>query len=243
MSGIFKNLLIALCLSHYLLSAQSPPNQNPPSVPKNQEGDSQTKEKHLEQELQAKDLGKIVATGTSDIDIANKKYQSSAGKISTQMLESSPSGNGDIGSILRILPNVQFDNAQNRSTTPGEIDPARISISGGLHYQNSFQLDGMNMNNDLDPAGSADWLGGAPGRSQGLAVDTSLLDSITVLDSNVSAAYGGFSGGVVEANTRKPSKKIGANISYQFTQGNADPKAFFYDTLSSLRDKRYISIS
>lgn len=227
MSSVFRNLLIALCLSHYLLSAQSPPNQSSISVPNNQEGDSQTKAKHLEQELQAKDLGKIVATGTSDIDTSQiKKYQSSAGKISTQTLESSPSGNGDIGSILRILPNVQFDNAQNRSTTPGEIDPARISISGGLHYQNNFQLDGMNMNNDLDPAGSADWLGGAPGRSQGLAVDTSLLDSITVLDSNVSAAYGGFSGGVVEANTRKPSKKIGANISYQFTQGNADPKAF-----------------
>lgn len=66
MSSIFKNLLIALCLQHYLLSAQSPPNQISTSVPNNQESDSQTKEKHLEQELQAKDLGKIVATGTSD---------------------------------------------------------------------------------------------------------------------------------------------------------------------------------
>ena len=45
-------------------------------------------------------------------------------------------------------------------------------------------------------------------------------------DSNVSAAYGGFTGGVVEANTRRPVKSLGANISYQITQGNADPNAF-----------------
>lgn len=226
MSSVFRNLLIALCLSHYLLPAQSPPNQSSISVPNNQESDSQTKAKHLEQELQAKDLGKIVATGTSDIDTSQiKKYQSSAGKISARMLESSPSGNGDIGSILRILPNVQFDNAQNRSITPGEIDPARISISGGLHYQNSFLLDGVAMNNNLDPAGTGDWQGQAPGRSQGLAIDTSLLESITVLDSNVGAEYGGFSGGVVQANTRRPKKKFGGNISYQFTQGSANPKS------------------
>ncbi|MGX3098520.1 TonB-dependent receptor plug domain-containing protein [Helicobacter sp. 23-1046] len=172
-------------------------------------------------DLQKVKLDKVTATAEREFEA----YQSGA-QIGREILDSNPSGNGDIGSILRILPNVQFDNAQNRSTTPGEIDPARISISGGLHYQNNFQLDGMNMNNDLDPAGSADWLGGAPGRSQGLAIDTNLLESITVQDSNISASYGGFTGGVVEANTRRPTKKYGANISYQFTQGNADPKAF-----------------
>lgn len=222
---LLKYLLIVLCLLS-LLQAQSPPNQSPPSVANSQKSDSQTQAKYLEQKLQERDLGKIVATGTSDIDTSQtKKYQSSAGKISTQTLESSPSGNGDIGSILRILPNVQFDNAQNRSTTPGEIDPARISISGGLHYQNSFLLDGIGMNNNLDPAGTGNWEGQAPGRSQGLAIDTSLLESITVLDSNVGAEYGGFSGGVVQANTRRPKKLLAGNISYQITQGSANPKS------------------
>ena len=160
-------------------------------------------------------------------------YQSGT-QVNSQLLQSNPSGNGDITSILRLLPNVQFDNSQLRSTAPGEIDPANISISGGLHYQNNFQLDGFNMNNDLDPIGmsvdnptanSSTSL--RAGRSQGLAVDTSLLDSITVLDSNISASYGGFTGGVVEAQVRKPRQdKDGiqsgikgwhANISYQYT--------------------------
>ena len=54
-----------------------------------------------------------------------------------------------------------------------------------------------------------------------------MLESIIVQDSNIGASYGGFSGGVVEANVRKPRKDNGgikgwhANVSYQFTQGNA----------------------
>ena len=153
-----------------------------------------------------------------------KTYQSGS-RLNKSVLDSNPSGNGDITSILKILPNVQFDNAQLKSTTPGEIDPANISISGGLFYQNNFQLDGFNMNNDLDPAGSQGSnpvaANALPGRSQGLNIDTSLLESIQVQDSNISAAYGGFTGGVVEANTKRPIKKFGANISYQISQGNA----------------------
>lgn len=158
-----------------------------------------------------------------------KTYQSGS-KLNQSLLDSNPNGNGDITSILKILPNVQFDNAQLKSTTPGEIDPANISISGGLFYQNNFQLDGFNMNNDLDPAGSQgsnpSSATALPGRSQGLNIDTSLLESIQVQDSNISAAYGGFTGGVVEANTKKPVKKFGANISYQISQGNAAKDMF-----------------
>ncbi|MGX2972154.1 TonB-dependent receptor, partial [Helicobacter sp. T3_23-1059] len=95
-------------------------------------------------------------------------------------------------------------------------------------YQNNFQIDGFNMNNDLEPAGGTTngptTLRG--GRSQGLNIDTSLLESITVLDSNVSASYGGFTGGVVEAQVRKPRKDNSgingwhANISYQHTSNH-----------------------
>ena len=96
----------------------------------------------------------VIDIGTSTIraKAEYETYQSGNG-IDRNLLDSNPSGNGDITSILKILPNVQFDTAQNRSTTQGEIDPANVSISGGLFYQNNFQLDGFNMNNDLDPNG------------------------------------------------------------------------------------------
>ena len=168
----------------------------------------------------------VVDIGTSTIRAKAypMPYQSGA-SVDKSLLDSSPSGNGDITSILKILPNVQFSKQQNSSSTPGEIDPADISISGGLFYQNNFQLDGFNMNNDLDPASSGSYTetDALPGRSQGLNIDSSLVDSIMVLDSNVSASYGGFNGGVVEATTKKATKKFGANLSYQITQGNANP--------------------
>ncbi|WP_237416365.1 TonB-dependent receptor plug domain-containing protein [Helicobacter saguini] len=171
-------------------------------------------------DIESYKLNAIVATTNSIIGT----YQGS-NNLKSQLLDSNPSGNGDITSILRILPNVQYDTQQNKSTTPGEIDTANISISGGLYYQNNFQLDGFNMNNDLDPAGSQASnpvaANAMPGRSQGLNVDTSILESINVQDSNISAAYGGFTGGVVEANTKKATKKFGANVSYQITQGDA----------------------
>lgn len=159
--------------------------------------------------------------------------------INQEQLLSIPAGNGDITSILKMLPNVQFDNKQFNSQSPGEIDPANISISGGLFYQNSFVLDGMSMNNDLTGGVGFSTTGdsynndytpaeqrGFKGRSQGLNIDTSLLESIKVQDSNIGASYGGFTGGVVEAITKRAEKDFGANLSYQISQGNANDGAF-----------------
>lgn len=177
------------------------------------------------------------------------KYLSGS-SLDKNALNSAPNGNGDITSALKVLPNVQFDNAQLMSHTPGEIDPANISISGGLFYQNNFQLDGFNMNNDLDPASNAS--GGTGGasqglrggqRSQGFNIDTSLLESIVVLDSNIGAAYGGFTGGVVEANVRNPRRDgWHFDISYQhtsdkLTQYHIDEE--FEENLANSTDEKF----
>ena len=211
-----------------LAQAESQSDSAHPLAPSAREGESnaETTQDSNTDSHDSHDDYEVVDIGTSTIR-AKAEYETyqSGSSVGKNLLDSSPSGNGDITSILKILPNVQFDNAQLKSTTPGEIDPANVSISGGLFYQNNFQLDGFNMNNDLDPIGrtadnptanGTNTLRG--GRSQGLAVDTSLLESITVLDSNVSAAYGGFSGGVVEANVRKPrTDGWHGNFSYQHT--------------------------
>ncbi|TBU95804.1 TonB-dependent receptor [Stutzerimonas kirkiae] len=142
--------------------------------------------------------------------------------IGRNLIESLPAGNGDITSLLKIHPNVQFDNKQQSSKTPGEISPAEISINGAKFYQNAFIVDGMNMNNDIDPAqeDTPFRLDSVPGTSQGMALDTDLLDEIKVLDSNVSAAYGRFNGGVIEATTRKPSQDFRGKVSSQMTRSS-----------------------
>lgn len=141
--------------------------------------------------------------------------------VGRKQIERLPAGNGDITSLLKINPNVQFDNAQQSSKSPGELSPANVSINGAQFYQNAFLVDGMGMNNDINPGDSThNQVSSVPGRSQGLALDTDLLDSITVRDSNISAAYGGFNGGVIEANTRAPSKDFHGKISYQTTRSD-----------------------
>ncbi|MFK7605294.1 MULTISPECIES: TonB-dependent receptor plug domain-containing protein [unclassified Pseudomonas] len=138
--------------------------------------------------------------------------------IDRQMIESLPSGNGDITSLLRTNPNVQFDNNQLSSKTPGEIAPADISINGARPWQNLFVVDGMTMNNDLDPGNSNDSFAEISGRSQGMALDTDLLEDIKVYDSNVPVEFGGFNGGVVEANTRDPKKDFHGKVSVQMSR-------------------------
>ena len=85
----------------------------------------------------ATELESITVTGQRN----NQPIDRYHNKISRNQIEHSATGNGDIGTALRSLPNVQFDNTQRTSKNPGEIDPAKISISGGQHYQNSFIVD------------------------------------------------------------------------------------------------------
>ncbi|TQR34498.1 TonB-dependent receptor [Campylobacter sp. MIT 99-7217] len=183
-------------------------------------------------------MGGGASTYKLDASVVNANafaYQSGQ-EINSQTLKTIPNGNGDITSTLKMLPNVQFDSNQMNSNTPGEIDPANVSISGGLYYQNSFLLDGKSMNNDLSGVNVAARQSGVPdpgnfrtdriGRSQGLNIDTFLLKSIKVQDSNVGASYGHFTGGVIEAETKRAEKDFGVNFAYQISQGNANDGAF-----------------
>lgn len=158
-------------------------------------------------------LNDILVRGVRD----SSDYRGST-SINRSTIEGMPAGNGDITSLLRIHPSVQFDDSQLSSKTPGEISPANISINGALPWQNLFLVDGMGMNNDIDPGNTSNTYSEVPGRSQGLALDTDLLQEIRVYDSNVPASYGGFNGGVVDARTRNPSRELSGKLSAQMSR-------------------------
>ncbi len=137
--------------------------------------------------------------------------------VDRRAIEAFPGANGDITTLLQMHPSVQFSNTQQSSSTPGEIDPADISINGAEFYQNSFMIDGVGINNDIDP-GRHDWntiadARGTPSRSHGIALDADLLEEVRVYDSNVPAEYGGFNGGVINAITRRPTQELHGKLS------------------------------
>ncbi|VXC14848.1 conserved exported hypothetical protein [Pseudomonas sp. 9AZ] len=145
-------------------------------------------------------------------------------RIDRRAIENFPGANGDITSLLKMHPSVRFDTTQQSSNTPGEINPADISINGAKFYQNNFMVDGVSINNDLDPGASSatrnDYNGiyDLPSNAFGIALDADLLEEVLVYDSNVPVEYGGFNGGVVNAITRRPREGFHGKISASMTR-------------------------
>jgi hypothetical protein len=143
-------------------------------------------------------------------------------KLDREMISNAAAINGDLTSMLRLNPNVQYDEALLSSATGGEISPAEISIHGAKAYQNEILLDGVSISNDIDPGNkitttSPDLI---PGSAQSLAVDASILCEIEVLDSNVSAEYGRFVGGVVKSRICSARKQFGGKVAVGYTSSS-----------------------
>ncbi len=135
-------------------------------------------------------------------------------------------GNGDLNRLLRNLPNVQFGEDLSDARKLGEIVPAKVSISGGRSYENRFLVDGISVNSVLDPAAETpvNAVNDAPGHAQSLFIDTDLVESLEVYDANAPASIGGFTGGVIKANTRRAGRHFGFS---GFVSGTSDAMVHF----------------
>lgn len=137
--------------------------------------------------------------------------------LTAEQIEKRPQANSNLTDLLRSHPVVQFSNSSQNGMSQGEIKPDSISIHGSRPYQGLFSLDGMRMNNDLDPVDAGNGVTMASGTSseQGFYLDSRLIDSLEVYDSNISARYSGFTGGVVEATSRSWRGGQGGRIYYR----------------------------
>ncbi|MBB4952379.1 hypothetical protein H4S14_000421 [Agrobacterium vitis] len=141
---------------------------------------------------------------------------------------------GDANGVLRNLANVQYqndvdDDAGINDQTVIDLKPREVSISGARVYENNFILDGMEINT---ATGSEERYGeetlsdGSPPNvdrvyglhSQTVYVPTEFLASTTVIDSNASAKYGNFQGGVVSYKLQDaPKSRWQGSVSTDFT--------------------------
>lgn len=137
-------------------------------------------------------------------------------------IENTPNSSKNITNFLKVNPNVQFGNNFRSGLQQGELNAADISINGGLAYDNKILVNGVSVNNTLNPVGAdeSNSTNQIMGNSQAASINTDLICNITVLDSNISAEYGEFTGGVVSAETCAPRTEVGeihGNISYDYT--------------------------
>ncbi|WOE31728.1 MULTISPECIES: TonB-dependent receptor plug domain-containing protein [unclassified Acinetobacter] len=144
----------------------------------------------------------------------------------TEDLTKTPNSQKTISEFLKINPNIQFSNNANAAQNQGEITALDLSIHGALPYNNSFLINGMSINNDINPYAnntSSNSINELAGSSQAVTINTDLLCSLEVLDSNVSAQYGQFTGGVISAKTCAPKTAVGkihGTLSYDYTHSS-----------------------
>lgn len=130
-------------------------------------------------------------------------------------------GSGDANQILKLAPTVQFSNSEGDASREGvqDIRPAQISIAGASPLDNLFILDGVSVGSRLFQPGAVQGIDTvASGSVQGIWIDSSLIGKMTLLDSNVSAEYGSFLGGVVDVETRAPASTFGVTTYYGLTR-------------------------
>jgi len=146
---------------------------------------------------------------------------SGASTFRRDSVEARAPGSGDVNEILKALPTVQFTSTQGRATRAElqDLRPENISISGGATNENLFVLDGVGVNSRLDVSATnfADFDDVANGSAQTVWMDSSLIGEVIVRDSNISAEYGQFTGGVVEIATRAPGRVYGGEAYYGMT--------------------------
>lgn len=176
----------------------------------------------LEKEVSEK---KITSQMQPIVLLVQKDLQPGVSHYDQEDLRQLPNAQKTITDFLKVNPNVQIGDGALAAGTQGELNATDISIHGAMFYDNKFLLNNVNISNSLNPAsGNSDAAVNAiAGNSLSATVNTDLLCEIEVLDSNVSAEYGEFAGGVVKAKTCAPKMPVGevhGSVSYDYTSSD-----------------------
>lgn len=159
------------------------------------------------EETESLQLDEVLVSGSSF------SQQVGTQQITEEQIKRQPTKNGGITDLLKSNPNVRFSNNADLSTNAGEIRPNEVSFHGEKYYGNNYILDGMSNNDNINPSGNIERngepVGANPydlpnGNTQSLWIDASLLKKVEAFDSNISAKYGEFTGGVIDAELKDP---------------------------------------
>jgi hypothetical protein len=173
-------------------------------------------------------LSDYIALG--EVEVWSDSFAQKMGtqKIDNETILKMPTSNGTVSELLKNNPNVQFSSNDSASSTQGEIAPENVSFHGERFYNNSWMIDGLSNNDNINPGSNNGSLsavdGQAPynlpdGGTQSFWINSEIIDSVDVYDSNISAKYGQFTGGVIDAKLLSPDTyESSGSISYRLTR-------------------------
>src|ERR1700733_12766109 len=113
---------------------------------------------------------------------------------------------------------TQFAGAATATTRLSRGLGAQLTIGGNRPQQNSYRLDGININ---------DYANGGPGSVSGATLGVDAVQEFTVITSDAPAEYGRMSGGVVNSITRQCSNQCRGSA-YDFARNSVfDDRGYF----------------
>lgn len=167
---------------------------------------------------------KVVVTAERDnlsalgIYDAGEGVDSGKTELSKEAVYTLNDGSIDTTEMLKYIPNIQMDKERNTVSAENEqnIRPSDFTISGGNTYDNNIQIDGVGNNSVMDTQtyDTGDQFNVSGQTAQTLYVHPSLVESVEVYDSNISAEQGNFTGGVVNYKLKEPSDEFEFSANY-----------------------------
>lgn len=161
----------------------------------------------------------VVADTTSGPELATSSI---TGAVEGTAVRELPLNGRDWTQLATLEPGVTSTNAiQASAGTILRITRGfgtTLAISGTRPEQNSYSIDGINVNN---------YVNGSPGSVTGGTLGVDALQEFSVLTSNYSTEYGRTSGGIVDAITKSGSNALHGNA-YDFLRNSAlDARNYF----------------
>lgn len=162
--------------------------------------------------------------------------------LSRDFLDFRSQGNGNITDMLTFLPGIQFSENALNADRQQEIRSQLISISGAEPWQTGFYFDGLANNSRIDPDAayrSPSSVNDVQGHPQNLFINSELVQQVTVFDSNIPAAYGGFSGGVVDVESRSLSQLKQPQVKLRYRRSLSSWNQYnYYDFRGALSNEQ-----
>jgi hypothetical protein len=153
----------------------------------------------------------------------------------TRSIRELPLNGRDWTQLALLQPGVSAIRTQNSLNGSSSNRASRglgsaVSIGGGRPTQNNYFFDGISQN---------DYTNGVPGNALGLALGVDAVQEFSVLTNGYSAAYGGTSGGVVNAASRSGTNVFHGTI-YEFLRNDKlDARNFFDGAKPPFRRNQY----
>ena len=161
-----------------------------------------------------------VTANPAGIDLENASLQ---GVEDARTMRALPLNGRDWTQLALLEPGVSAMRTQNALNGSSSNRGSRgfgseVTINGGRPTQNNYFVDGISEN---------DYTNGVPGSSLGLSLGIDAIQEFSVLTSAYDAAYGGASGGVVNAVSRSGTNAVNGSA-YEFLRNDKlDARNFF----------------